>query len=133
MARQSGRDLRIKYDGTNVLACVTTKTISTAHEPIEVTGDCDSGWVTYLERYGKKGITFDADGVTTDTAFNKKCLEGTGFFSAAKIEFLNANGTVSLTLTADLVVSSYSVTGATDGALEFSASFATNGVVTATP
>lgn len=128
-SRFSGRDLRIKPNGTDILACVNTKTITYANEAIDVTGDCDDGFVTVLERAGSSQITFDASGFTQDETIRDDAVKGAVYYKNALIEYLagDGSGDVIYTVTADLWMGSFSETGATDGGLEFSASFASSG------
>ena len=83
MARQNGRDLRIKR-GATVIAVVNTKTVNIANTPVDVTGDDDAGFVTYLDRAGTKQISLDVSGFTDDVTLRDVAVLGTGLLAEPK-------------------------------------------------
>ena len=85
MARQNGRDLRIKR-GATVIAVVNTKTVNIANTPVDVTGDDDAGFVTYLDRAGTKQISLDVSGFTDDDTLRDVAVLGTGLLAEHTIE-----------------------------------------------
>lgn len=133
MSRQNGRDLVFESGGT-LLAVLTTKTININNNPVDVTGDDDSGFVTLLERPGTKQLTFDCSGVTTNETLRDRSLgeSGTTLIETGRIIFLAADGSGSeaYVIDGDFFMSSYSETGASDGRIEFSASFQSTGAFT---
>lgn len=130
MARQNGRDLRIKWPSTTVLAIVNTKTITFNKTPVDVSGDSDDGFITLLQRAGSKQITFEASGFTDNETLRDIAAQDTSdVLAAATIEWLSSDGlgTVIYSVTCNLFMQSYAETGAVDGGLEFSASFVSSG------
>lgn len=131
MARQNGRDLRMKK-GTTVIAVANTKTMTINTNPVDVTGDDDEGFVTMLARPGTRQMTMDISGFTTDTVLRDAAMgfEAAGtILDAYTVEWLAADGTgdVVYAITGNFVLSNYSETGASDGGLEFSASLQSSG------
>lgn len=128
MARQNGRDLRIKR-GATVIAVVNTKTVNIANTPVDVTGDDDAGFVTYLDRAGTKQISLDVSGFTDDDTLRDVAVLGTGLLAEHTIEWLSADGlgTVVYSVTGDFFMDSFAETGASDGAIEFTATLKSSG------
>jgi predicted secreted protein len=131
MARQNGRDLRIKRNGT-VIAVVNTKTINVNNTPVDVTGDDDAGFITVLERPGTKQISADVSGFTNSDALRDVAILGTGLLEEHTIEWLSTDGlgTVVYSVTGDFYMGTFSETGASDGGLEFSATLTSSGAWT---
>ena len=131
MARQNGRDLRIKDSSAAVIAVANTKTITIANNPVDVTGDDDEGFVTLLDRVATKQMTCDISGFTTNTTLRDVALgvSGTSLLDAYTIEYLNSDGSgaVVYTIEGDFFLSNYSETGASDGGIEFTANLASSG------
>lgn len=128
MARQNGRDLRIKR-GATVVAVVNTKTININNNPVDVTGDDDDGFVTLLDRPGTKQMTADVSGFTDDDTIRDVAVTGTGLLAEHTVEWLSSDGlgTVVYAVTGDFYLATFSETGASDGGLEFSASLQSSG------
>lgn len=129
MARQNGRDLQIKR-GSTVIVVANTKTVNFNNEPVDVTGDSDAGFVTYLSRPGTRQISCDISGFVTDKVLRNAAALGTTLIAAHTIEWLAPNATVEYSITGDFYLSNYSETGASDGAIEFSATIASSGTFT---
>lgn len=128
MARQNGRDLRIKR-GATVVAVVNTKTININNNPVDVTGDDDDGFVTLLDRPGTKQMTCDVSGFTDDSTIRDVAVTGTGLLAEHTIEWLSSDGlgTVVYAVTGDFYLATFSETGASDGGLEFTANLQSSG------
>ena len=130
MARQNGRDLTFESGGT-LLAVLTTKTVNINNNPIDITGDDDSGFVTLLERPGTKSISFDCSGVSDNETLRDRALGdgATTNIETGRIIFLNADGSgaEAYVIDSDFFMASYSETGASDGRIEFTASFQSTG------
>lgn len=130
MARQNGRDLVFESGGT-LLAVLTTKTLNINNNPVDVTGDDDSGFVTLLERPGTKQITFDCTGVSTNDTLRDRALgeTGTTLIETGRIVFLASDGSgdEAYVIDGDFYLASYSETGASDGRIEFTASLQSTG------
>lgn len=130
--RQNGRDLRIKDPSGNVIAVANTKTMGVANNPVDVTGDDDDGFVTVLERVGTKQLTFDVSGYTTNNVLRDTSLgvsTADALLDSYTIEYLSSDGTGSIvyTIQGDFFLTNYSETGASDGAIEFTANLASSG------
>lgn len=126
MARKNGRDLRIKR-GSTVIAVANTKTVTINNTPVDVTGDDDAGFVTLLSKPGTKQITVAISGFTDDTTLRDAAVQGTALLTAHTVEFLGSSGTADYTITGDFFMDSFSETGASDGALEFTANLLSSG------
>ena len=128
MARQNGRDLRIKR-GATVIAVVNTKTVNIANTPVDVTGDDDAGFVTYLSRAGTKQISLDCSGFTDSDDLRDAAVTGVGLLAEHTIEWLSSDGlgTVVYSVTGDFFMDSFAETGASDGAIEFTATLKSSG------
>lgn len=130
MARQNGRNFSLVLGGTNTIAVMETHNFSVNLTPVDVTGYTDKGFITLLSTPGSKQITFDASGQVNDTYLRLQTLGGTSKFANAELNWLadDDSGDVIYTVTVDLHISVYTESGvAKDGALKFSASFASSG------
>lgn len=139
MARYNGRDIQI-LDSTDALVGVaTTKTININNNPADVTGDDDAGFVTLLSRPGTKQITMDLSFVFDDSSVDLRAiaLAGTGLLAEYTLQFVdNADAAVPVvqySVTGDFYLSTVSITGASDGRIEGSASLASSGAWTVGP
>lgn len=132
MARQNGRDLRIKDSSAAVIAIANTKTINFNNNPVDVTGDDDAGFVTLLSRPGTKQITCDVSGFTTNETLRDLAVAGTGLLDTYTIEWLSdtGSGAVVYSISGDFYLSAYSETGASDGGIEFTANLQSSGEYT---
>lgn len=137
MARTNGRDIKI-FDGDSstgtLLAVVNSKTININNNPVDVTGDSDAGWITLLQRPGTKQVSFDCSGFTDSETLRERALSATGsdIQKTMTIAYLDpADGsTIVYEITGTFNITAFSETGASDGGLEFSASFQSSGAVT---
>lgn len=137
MARQNGRDIKIFQGDSStgtLLAVVNSKTININNNMVDVTGDSDNGWIEMLGRAGSKQVSFDCSGFTTDDTLRLTALSATAadLKQTYTIQYLDAtDGTTPVyEITGTFVIPTYSETGASDGGLEFSASFQSSGAVT---
>lgn len=128
MARQNGRDLRIKR-GATIIAVLNTKTVNIANTPVDVTGDDDAGFVTYLSRAGTKQISLDCSGFTDSDDLRDAAVTGVGLLAEHTIEWLSSDGlgTVVYAVVGDFYMDSFAETGASDGALEFTCTLKSSG------
>jgi predicted secreted protein len=134
MARHNGRDLRIVDASSNVVGVATTKTININNNPVDVTGDDDQGFVTLLSRPGTKQITMDVTFVFDDAAdvdLRAIALSGSGLLAEYSLEFLDnadqVTPTAIYTITGDFYLATVSITGASDGRIEGTASIQSSG------
>jgi len=129
MARRKGRNIQLTVNSA-AIAVMNTHTIAFAYNPVDVTGYTDSGFVTYLTTAGSKQMTFDASGFVNGDALKNYMVDtGTFHFADCVVEWLadDDSGDVIYGMTVDLVMSNYTENGSKDGAMEFSASFASSG------
>ena len=126
MSRTNGRNLQIKR-GNAVIAVVNTKTINFDNTPVDVTGNSDAGFVTYLSKPGTRQMSCDVSGVTNDDTLRDVAVTGSGLLAAHTIEWLSDLGAVIYSISGDFYLSSFSETGASDGAIEFTASLQSSG------
>jgi len=134
MARHNGRDLRMVDAADNVVGVATTKTMTINNNPVDVTGDDDQGFVTLLDRPGTKQITMDITLIYDDESgadLATIAINGTGLLADYSLEFL-ANSdvpspTVIRTITGNFYLASFSITGASDGRIEATASLQSSG------
>lgn len=139
MASYNGRDIQI-LDSTDALVGIaTTKTININNNPVDVTGDDDAGFVTLLSRPGTKQITMELSFVFDDSSVDLRAiaLGGTGLLAEYTLQFVdNADAAVpavQYSITGDFFLSTVSITGASDGRIEGSASLASSGAWTVGP
>jgi hypothetical protein len=134
MARKNGRDLRFVDASGNVAGVATTKSFTVNNTPVDVTGDTDNAFITVLSRPATKQITAELTFVFDDAGaldVRNIALVGTGLLAEYTIEFLDDGDAVSPTaeysITGDFYLSSVSITGASDGRVEGTASWASSG------
>lgn len=137
MARHNGRDLQMVDAGGAVVGVATTKTMNINNNPVDVTGDDDNGFVTLLDRPGTRQITMDITFVFDDESevdLVGMSLGATGLLAEYSLQFLE-NGDVETPVvlrevTGDFYLSSVSITGASDGRIEGTASIQSSGAFT---
>lgn len=139
MARYNGRDIQILDSTDALIGVATTKTININNNPVDVTGDDDAAFVTVLSRPGTKQITMDVSFVFDDDSVDLRAiaLAGTGLLAEYTLQFVdNAEAAVPVvqySITGDFYLSTVSITGASDGRIEGSASLASSGAWTVGP
>lgn len=138
MARKNGRDLRFVDGSDNVLGVATTKNFAINHTPVNVEGDDDAGYATVLSRAGLSQITMEIsfvfdDSLTADLL--DVAAQGT-LFADYDIEFLDngdlASPTVVYDISCSFFLTNVSITGASEGRIEGTASFVSSGAWTVT-
>lgn len=134
MARHNGRDIQFRDSTDNVLGVAVTQSFTINNSPVDVTGNDDAAFVTLLSRPGTKQITFEATCVFDDTStldLRAIALAGSGLLAEYDVCFMDdadaGSPAVVYRITCDWFLSSVSFTGASDGRIEFSASFASSG------
>lgn len=140
MARHNGRDLQMVDASDAVIGVATTKSMTINNNPVDVTGDDDSGFITLLSRPGTKQITMDITFIFDDAGavdLREIALSGTGLLAGYTLQFLdNADAAVPVVeyeVTGDFYLASVAFTGASDGRLEGTASLQSSGAFTAGP
>jgi len=130
MAGFNGREMTIDWDSV-VLAGVRTRGVSISNEYVDVTNDDDNGWRTLLADPGLRSVEVTAGGITKNEILINEMMK-----ASITGEPLDVNLPTSLTtpgtLSGTFLVSAYEQTGEHDGAVEFSATFMSSGVVTYT-
>lgn len=140
MAEFNGRDMLLLVDvgGTPTLvAAVTSKSVTMTNETVDVTTDDSNGWTTLLDKAGSKNCSISVEGVLVeDTNFDAQDFFTVWAAAATTQEDLTleipstlaTNGTLSGTFS----LTSFAITGATNGAVTFTAEFASSGEITYT-
>ena len=138
MAATQGRDLLLKLGNAAspevyaTVAGLTTKSIAGANGTLDVTTDDDDGVRKLLA--GKYGMAFtiSASGIAPDTSayagLRTKFLAGT----VHNFQLDNPASTGGATYQGSFAITSFEETGETDGALSFSITLESAGVITAT-
>ena len=122
MAGANGRALQIKWDSVTLVG-VRTKGWTATAELVDVTTDDDNGWRTLLATPGLKSVEVTVGGISSDQVLINEFFNGTG--ETLTGELPTTTGTISGTF----YLSSFEQTGEHDGAVEFSATFMSSGVV----
>lgn len=122
MSGASGRALQIKWDSVTLVG-VRTKGWTATADLVDVTTDDDNGWRTLLATPGLRSVEVTVGGVSSDQVLINEFFNGTG--ETLTGELPTTTGTISGTF----YLSSFEQTGEHDGAVEFSATFMSSGVV----
>lgn len=123
MAGTNGRALQIKWDSVTLVG-VRTKGWTATADLVDVTTDDDNGWRTLLATPGLRSVEVTVGGISSDQVLINEFFNGTG--KTLTGELPTTTGTISGTF----YLSSFEQTGEHDGAVEFSATFMSSGVVT---
>lgn len=131
MAGFNGRKLTIDYS-TTTLVGVRTRGFTVTNDYVDVTTDDDSGWRTLLADPGLRSVEVTVGGITSDEVLLADIM-----VANVASDVVDANlptGTaVGVTtpgkLSGQWLISSYEQTGEHDGAVEFSATFMSTGVI----
>lgn len=123
MAGANGRALQIKWDSVTLVG-VRTKGWTATADLVDVTTDDDNGWRTLLATPGLRSVEVTVGGISSDQVLINEFFNGTG--KTLTGELPTTTGTISGTF----YLSSFEQTGEHDGAVEFSATFMSSGVVT---
>ena len=125
MAGANGRALQIKWDSVTLVG-VRTKGWTATADLVDVTTDDDNGWRTLLATPGLRSVEVTVGGISSDQVLINEFFNGTG--KTLTGELPTTTGTISGTF----YLSSFEQTGEHDGAVEFSATFMSSGVITYT-
>lgn len=135
MAGFNGRALTIDWS-TTTLVGVRTRGFTITNDHVDVTTDDDTGWRTLLADPGLRSIEVTVGGISSDEVLIAEMLQAsiTGETLDANLPTGTAAGvTTPGTLSGNFVCSSYGQTGEHDGAVEFEATFMSDGAITYTP
>lgn len=110
---------------------VTSKGVNADAAAVDITSDDDNGFQTFLDEAGKRGLNLDVSGVSKDDELWAIIVDPTTTsFNLTDVAVTDQFGNE---FTGNFQLSNVSQTGATDGAVEFSATLQSNGVWTLTP
>lgn len=126
MVARSGRALTIDWDNVE-LAGLRTKGYTITNDYVDVTTDDEDGWRTLLASPSLRSVEVSVSGITKDRVLLAEIM--TANITGETLEVNLPHGTGS-NLSGLFVVSSYEGTAEYDGAVEFSATFMSAGVVT---
>jgi len=127
MAGANGRALTIDYD-TTTLVGVRTKGYTITNDYVDVTTDDDDGWRTLLADPGLRSMEVTVGGVSSDQVLIAEITKASITGETLTVQLPTTTGT----LAGLFFISSFEQTGEHDGAVEFSASFMSSGVITYT-
>lgn len=125
MAGANGRALTISWDGVTLVG-VRTKSYTITNDYVDVTTDDDDGWRTLLADPGLRSIEVTVGGISSDQVLIAEVMKANITGEPLLIDLPTTTGT----LTGTFLCSSFEQSGEHDGAVEFSATFMSNGVVT---
>ncbi len=128
MAEFAGRDCVMSIGG-EIIATLTTKTLTINNSAMDITSDGDAGIQRVLAKPGKKNIDISADGFADDESTLMEFALGDSLIDTVELDY----GT--FTLSGNFFQSSYSEGLPTAEGATFSISLMSSGVIakTATP
>ena len=135
MAGFNGRALTLDWD-TTTLVGVRTRGFTINNEHVDVTTDDDSGWRTLLADPGLRSVEVTVGGITSDEILIAEIMQASITGEVLDVMLPTGTATGIITpgkLSGNFHVSSYEQTGEHDGAVEFSATFMSDGAITYTP
>lgn len=127
MAGANGRALTINWDSVTLVG-VRTKGYTITNDYVDVTTDDDDGWRTLLSDPGLRSVEVTAGGISSDQVLIAEMMKAQITGEPLSIGLPTTTGTLAGTF----LVSSFEQSGEHDGAVEFSATFMSTGVVTYT-
>ena len=127
MAGANGRALTIDWDAVTLVG-VRTKGYTITNDHVDVTTDDDDGWRALLADPGLRSMEVTVGGISSDQVLVAAMLAASITGETLSVGLPTTTGTLAGTF----FISSFEQTGEHDGAVEFSASFMSSGVVTYT-
>ena len=127
MAGTNGRNLTIDWASTTLVG-VRSKGYTITNDYVDVTTDDDDGWRTLLADPGLRAVETTVAGISSDQVLIADMMAGTVVGKTLTSNLPTTTGTLSGTF----LCSSFEQSGEHDGAVEFSATFMSSGVVTYT-
>lgn len=127
MAGANGRALQIKWDSVTLVG-VRTKGYTVTNDYVDVTTDDDLGWRTLLATPGLRSVEATVGGVSSDQVLLAEVMKANITGEPLTVELPTTTGTLAGTF----LCSSFEQSGEHDGAVEFTATFMSTGVVTYT-
>lgn len=134
MAGFNGRALTLDWDAVTLVG-VRTRGFTVSNEHVDVTTDDDIGWRKLLATPGLRSVEVTVGGITSDEVLLAAIMAAS--ITGETLEVLLPTGTAAGVVTpgklaGNFVCSSYEQTGEHDGAVEFSATFMSDGAITYT-
>jgi len=123
----SGRSVRISRNGSNIVGA-RTDSVTINNEPLDITDRDDAGWRTLLATPGVRSIEATASGISSDQVLLAEMMKSSITGEPLTIQLPTTTGTLAGTF----LVSSFEQSAEHEGAVEFSATFMSSGVVTYT-
>lgn len=127
MAGANGRALTIDWDSVTLVG-VRTRGYSITNDYVDVTTDDDDGWRTLLADPGLRSMEVTVGGISSDQVLIAEIMKASITGEPLTVQLPTTTGT----LAGDFLLSSFEQNGEHDGAVEFSATFMSNGEVTYT-
>ena len=127
MAGANGRALTIDFDAVTLVG-VRTKGYTVANDYVDVTTDDDDGWRTLLADPGTRSVEVTVGGISSDQVILAEIMKANITGEPLTVQLPTTTGTLAGTF----LCSSFEQSGEHDGAVEFSATFMSSGVVTYT-
>lgn len=127
MAGANGRALTIKWDSVTLVG-IRTRGYTVTNDYVDVTTDDDNGWRTLLATPGMRSIEVTVGGISSDQVLLAEVMKSNITGEPLTVELPTTTGT----LAGNFLCSSFEQTGEHDGAVEFSATFMSSGIVTYT-
>ena len=127
MAGTNGRSLLVDWDSVTLVG-VRTKGYTVTNDYVDVTTDDDDGWRTLLADPGVRSVEATVGGISSDQVILAEIMKANITGEPLTIQLPTTTGTLAGTF----LCSSFEQSGETDGAVEFSATFMSNGAVTYT-
>lgn len=130
MAGFNGRTFTFDWDSTTLVG-VRTRGLNVTNDYVDVTTDDDAGWRKLLTDPGLRSVEVSISGISSD-----EVLIAEGLASSIAGATLQGDLPSSLAVPGNVsgtyLVSSFEINGEHDGAVEFSATFMSDGPVTYT-
>ena len=130
MSGFNGRQLTIDWDATTLVG-VRTRGITNSNEMVDVTTDNDAGWRTLLATPGVKSVEATVGGISSDEVLLAEFYDASTTGETLKVDLPSSLATPG-NISGTFHLASFEITGEHDGAVEFSATFQSSGVVTYT-
>lgn len=127
MAGANGRALTIDWDAVTLVG-VRTKGYTFTNDMVDVTTDDDDGWRTLLADPGLRAMEVTVGGISSDQVLIAEVTKASITGETLTVQLPTTTGT----LAGLFFISSFEQTGEHDGAVEFSATFMSSGVITYT-
>jgi len=128
MPAVSGRSLRIRR-GTTPIVGATTDSLTINAEPIDITDKDDAGWRTLLADVGVRSLEGSISGVTKDATLIGVIMGTASALLSSHTILISGIGTFA----GNFFLSNVSPTGEQAGAVTFTATVVSSGVITWTP